>query len=208
MQTGSSAARCTAHNDLLSHSVNLSINFLTSQQATGQLLLGDIDADRKTLLAGSAIYWQQLHAPAQAGSFLLVGNDDSFGVHRNVRTTTLVAASSCIWTSASELTSGLSVTAPHSFYTASRAYELRLQIDGNIVLYETSSSSIVWQTATWSVVKPSLYMTVCFRTLISLAQKHLEGTSITSQCRALLPTATSYIILAFLLQPASLYIVY
>jgi hypothetical protein len=206
MQTGSSAARCTAHNDLLSHSVNLSINFLTSQQATGQLLLGDIDADRKTLLAGSAIYWQQLHAPAQAGSFLLVGNDDSFGLHRNATTTTLAAAS-CIWTSASELTSGLSVTAPHSFYTASRAYELRLQIDGNLVLYDTSTSSIVWQTATWSVVKPSLYMTVCFRTLISLAQKHLEGTSITSQCRALLSAATSSVILVFLLQPVSSYIV-
>eukprot|EP00953_Heterococcus_sp_UTEX-ZZ885_P042301 21506-Heterococcus_DN1.PRE.3 len=147
-------------------------------QATGQLLLGDVDADRKTLLAGSAIYWQQLHAPAQAGSFLLVGNDESFGVYRN--TTTTLAAASCIWTSASELTSGLSVTAPHSFYTASRVYELRLQIDGNLVLYETSSSSIVWQLATSCLLKPSLYMTT-----------HLEGTSIISQCRALLSAATS-----------------
>jgi hypothetical protein len=50
------------------------LNF--SQQPAGQLLLSDVDADSKTLQADSAIYWQQLHTPAQAGSFLLVGNDN------------------------------------------------------------------------------------------------------------------------------------
>jgi hypothetical protein len=65
----------------------------------------------------------------------------------------------CLWTSASELSSGLHVTAPHSFYTASRAYELRLQVDGNLAVYDTATKFIVWQTGTSSAVLPVLYMT-------------------------------------------------
>jgi hypothetical protein len=75
----------------------------------------------------------------------------------------------CLWTSASELSSGLHVTAPHSFYTASRAYELRLQVDGNLAVYDTATKYIVWQTGTSSAVLPVLHMTAEGNLVLTIA---------------------------------------
>eukprot|EP00953_Heterococcus_sp_UTEX-ZZ885_P018060 10088-Heterococcus_DN1.PRE.1 len=118
-------------------------------QPDGQLLLAEPD--------GSTVYWQQSHAVAPAGAYIQINNDNSFGVYYAHGDTAVV---DCLWTSASELSSGLHVTAPHSFYTASRAYELRLQVDGNLAVYDTATKYIVWQTGTTSAVLPVLYMTV------------------------------------------------
>jgi hypothetical protein len=127
------------------------VSLFIASQPDGQLLSAQLDADSSTYTDGNTIYWQQLHAIASAGAYLKINNDNSFGVYHD--------SSKCIWTSASQLSSGLHVTAPHSFYSASGAYELRLQVDGNLVAYDTASSYVVWQTGTSSTVAPTLHMT-------------------------------------------------
>jgi hypothetical protein len=127
---------------------------LVAKQADGQLLLVQLGTDSRTNTEGSTVYWQQLHAIAPAGSYLTVNNDNSFGVYYHGIT------ARCIWTSASELSSGSYVSAPHRFFTASGAHELRLQVDGNLVAYDTATGCIVWQTGTSSIETPALHMTV------------------------------------------------
>jgi hypothetical protein len=145
-------------NVLYNSPLQLSVDVL---QPDGQLLLAELDVDSNTYYSGTTIYWQQSHAIALAGSYLKIDNDSSIGVYDD--------SSTCVWTSASELSSGLHVTAPHSFYTASRAYELRLQVDGNLELYATATGYIVWQSGTSSTVLPSLRMTADGNLLLTTA---------------------------------------
>jgi hypothetical protein len=133
-------------------------------QPNGQVLLGEVTAGTCAFTQGNSIYWQPLHYTARAGARLEIDHrGSSFSVYES--------ENSRVWTSAAELSSGLHMSAPHSFYSASGAYELRVQTDGNLVVYETASSSAVWSSGTHSDTVPTLHMTVCV--LIPL-HKHMH----------------------------------
>jgi hypothetical protein len=72
-----------------------------------------------------------------------VHDNATFGVYDGTNGT-------CYWTSASELSSGLSFAAPYRLISPQQKYELALKIDGNLVINDLTQLQpvTVWATDT------------------------------------------------------------